>query len=115
MPNHDGWRNGFGDSLSGGAHGALPLWAALALTLARMLPLLAVFAIVALARLRQARGPRLRAAPARMAIEAPAPSALEVLRERYALGEIDLFTFADTVELVLAAEVEGYSTATQYA
>jgi hypothetical protein len=95
----------------------LPLLAvlALAVTEVRMLPLLAVFAMIALLRLRQARRLRLRTAPARMAIEAPGPSALEVLREQYALGEIDLYTFADTAKLVLAAEVEGYSTSTHYA
>jgi uncharacterized membrane protein len=112
------WWDGSGrhhpDALIGG-HGALPLWAALGLTAVRMLPLLTVFAVVALMRLRQAYRLRLRATPARMAIETPGPSALAVLREQYALGEIDLYTFADTVKLVLAAEVEGYSTSTQYA
>jgi uncharacterized membrane protein len=125
MRYHDG-----GHGHEWGRHGAVPLQAAmvltamrmlpllavlaLALTEARMLPLLAVFAMIALLRLRQVRR-RLRAAPARLAIEAPGPSALEVLREQYALGEIDLYTFADTAKLVLAAEVEGYSTSTRYA
>ena len=128
MPHHDGGRGH-----EWGWHGAIPLRAAtvpsavrmlpllavlafaLTLTTAHMLALLAVLAMIALMRLRGRWGPRLGAAHARMAIEAPGPSALEVLRERYALGEIDLFTFADTVKLVLAAEGEGYSTSTQYA
>ena len=109
---HGGYGPGWwGASGHSGGH----LLAALGFTAVWMLPLLVAFAMFALMRLRQAYRPRLRSAHARMAIEAPGPSALEVLREQYALGEIDLYTFADTVKLVLAAEGEGYSSSTQYA
>ena len=62
-----------------------------------------LIALVAWALMRWAL-PRLRGLPAMAAMQTAQPSAIETLRHRYALGEIDAPTFEQMVERVLASE-----------
>jgi len=81
------------------------MWLNLAFTGLSLLLWLGIWALVVWAALRWV-APRWRTAmgAASAAYVAPQPSAIETLRHRYALGEIDAPTFEQMVERVLASE-----------
>ncbi len=68
-------------------------WGGMLLMLLGTLLFLALLAVLVWAVLRFVTGKTTMAAPPYRRNEPPAPSALEILRQRYALGEIDAITY----------------------
>lgn len=84
----------FGDGFHGDPHWALLSWGLSSLLW------LAVLGLIVWAAVRYFQRTQ---APARP-LPPPAPSALELLRQRYVLGEIDLATFETMLQHLMASE-----------
>ena len=90
---------GSGPGFDGGGH----LWMGLAFMALSLLLWLGIPALLVWAALRWV-APRLRGLGLTGAAPVAQPSAIETLRHRYALGEIDTTTFEQMVERILASE-----------
>lgn len=103
---------GFHEGYGGYGHewgGPSPFWAVVGTALFWMLPWIIVFGVIAWSALRLAT--TRTAEPASHPLP---PSSMEVLREHYVMGHIDLVTFSDAVALLLASESRGYGIAPLY-
>jgi uncharacterized membrane protein len=76
-------------------------WWVFAHLLATMMPLMFWVALVGLVAWLATRAAQ---PPERQVLQPRTPSAIELLRQRYVLGEIDALTFEEMVERVMASE-----------
>lgn len=92
------------DGFGGADHFGGPGWLPLLFTGATLLWLIAPFAITAAYLWWRSRRPALAAAPLTQPLIEDDPSAFELLRRRYVVGEIDAPTFEGMTERLLVSE-----------